>query len=808
MIRRWQALRGAVAGMVLGLAATMAAAAQSGVTVRGVVVDESGGAVAGATVRLGGGGTQTRTTSTDSTGGFAFDGVAPASLQIEASQPSFVPATTTVTVGASDPGVVRLVLTVSAVREAITVTGAATDAVTLDAPVGTGSRLPLTVRDTPATVTIVGRTLIDERGATDTQEILKSVPGLTAAAPPGSAGSVTYRGFGTSQITQLFNGITVQYDAIAARPVDAWVYDRVEVVGGPSTFLYGAGAVGGSINYVTKIADAARNSASAQLRAGSFGTIEAAAGVNRRFSTGRVRHAVRLDANQSTTDGFVDDAGRSALTSAASWRADVGARVSHTLAGEYQHEQADRPYWGTPLLNPTTGQGRILAGTRFTNYNSADGVYEQTVGWARSITDVTLGAVRLRNTGYYYDALRDYRNVEVYRFSADNSTISRASPLLQRHDQQLKGSRLEAATSMHILGRESDWSAGLDVSANTQTRFPLSLSSTVSVVNPTTFTTETFFSIPGMVPGFTPDRTNDVTTLAAFVENRTRLTDAVSLVTALRSERIRLEGTNRRPATISATNPAYFENIYTPVTGRAGLMASPAAAVNVYLQVSTAADPPAGILTTASFAQVRDFDLTTGQQVEGGAKVDLPGGLGSATVSVFRIVRKNLAMPDPLNPGTTVPIGQQSSRGVEAALALRPLRRVRAEVNYAFVDATFDDFVENVGGVAVSRNGNLPTNTPRQVANAWVTVTPTPRVDVGADGRLVSRRYGNAANTIYDGDYRLFSAFATVRLGTRAVVTGRVRNLTDAVYAASVTGTPMFFLGAPRSADVTVRVTF
>ena len=61
-------------------------------------------------------------------------------------------------------------------------------------------------------------------------------------------------------------------------------------------------------------------------------------------------------------------------------------------------------------------------------------------------------------------------------------------------------------------------------------------------------------------------------------------------------------------------------------------------------------------------------------------------------------------MPDPLNPGTTVPIGQQSSRGVEAALALRPLRRVRAEVNYAYVDATFDDFVENVGGGAVSRS--------------------------------------------------------------------------------------------------------
>ena len=787
-------------------AATLSA--QSGVSVTGAVIDESGGAVTGATVRLAGGAAGTRTTTTDGAGRFAFAGVVAGAHVVEVAHSSFVPASVPIAVDASAPPPLRIVLAVSAVREAVTVTAPASGTVTLDAAAGAGSRLPLTVRDTPATITIVGRALIEERGATDTQEVLKSVPGLTAAAPPGSAGSVTYRGFGASQITQLFNGITVQYDAIAARPVDAWIYDRVEVIGGPSTFLYGAGAVGGSINYVTRIADAARNSASAQLRAGSFGTLEGAAGVNRRFATGRVRHALRLDANQSTTAGFVDDAHRSALTSAASWRVDLGPRLSHTLAGEYQHEQADRPYWGTPLLNPAAGQGRILAGTRFTNYNSADGVYEQTVGWARSITELTLGAVRLRNTGYFYDALRDYRNVEVYRFTADNSAVSRTSPLLQRHDQRLKGSRLEASASMRVLGRDSDWSAGLDVSANRQTRFPLSLSSTVSVVHPTTFSTETFFSIPGMAPGFTPDRTNDVTTLAAFVENRTRLTRMVSLVSALRGERIRLEGTNRRPATVSATNPAYFENVYTPLTGRAGLMVSPSRALNLYLQVSTAADPPAGILTTASFAQVRDFDLTTGQQVEGGAKIDLPGRLGSATASAFRIVRKNLAMPDPLNPGTTVPIGQQSSRGLEVALSLTPLRAVRAEANYAYVDATFDDFVENIGGVAVSRNGNLPTNTPRQVANAWVTVTPLPRIDLGADGRLVSRRYGNAANTIHDGDYRLFSAFATVRLGTRAVVTGRVRNLTDAVYAASVTGTPMFFLGAPRSADVTVRVTF
>lgn len=442
------------------------------------------------------------------------------------------------------------------------------------------------------------------------------------------------------------------------------------------------------------------------------------------------------------------------------------------------------------------------------NYNSTDGIYEQQVTWARSVTNAQLGGWRLTNTAYFYDALRDYRNVEVYRFDNTNTSVTRSSPLLTRHDQRLTGNRLDASYSMRLAAIESDWAVGLDVSANRQTRFPLSLSSTVSVVDPVHFTTEPFFSIPGMAPGFRPDRTNQVHTVAAFVENRTRLSSALSVVSALRAERIRLEGLNLRPETVSPTNPAGFENIYKPVTGRVGLVFAPNPAANLYVQFSTAADPPAGILTTASFAQVLDFDLTKGQQVEVGAKWNLPGTLGSATASVFRIVRKNLAIADPLNPGVTIPVGQQSSRGLEIAASLRPVSRVRAEANYAFVDATFDDLVENVGGVAMSRNGNVPPNVPAHVGNVWVTVTPLPFLDVGVDGRWVSSRFGNPANSIGDTAYALYGAFASWRLASRLLVTGRLRNLADSVYAASITGTPMFFLGAPRAADVTVRVDF
>src|SRR5690606_38004812 len=88
----------------------------------------------------------------------------------------------------------------------------------LDTPTETGGRLGLTPRETPASVNVVDRLTIEARGAQDTQEILRAIPGVTAHNAPGNIG-VSYRGFGGGSIAQLFNGINVQY-SIAARPVD------------------------------------------------------------------------------------------------------------------------------------------------------------------------------------------------------------------------------------------------------------------------------------------------------------------------------------------------------------------------------------------------------------------------------------------------------------------------------------------------------------------------------------------------------------------------------------------------------------
>ncbi len=688
--------------------------------------------------------------------------------------------------------------------EVVVQESAESNPVGLDKKSATASRLGLTVRETPATVTVIDRQLIEERGIETTQEALKSIPGVTTSSAPGSPGAVFYRGFSGSSVTQLFNGITVQYDVIAARPVDSWIYDRVEAVGGPSTFLYGAGAVGGSINYITKLANREGNLTEFKAGYGSYDATQLAGGINHQLADS---HYLRLDVNRNAMNGWSDGTRREAWQLAGSWLWDLAPALNHVLAVEYQHEKVDRPYWGTPLLKPVSGKIAIDEETRFKNYNAHDGIYEQTVKWARSVLEYKASdTLKLRNTAYHYDALRDYRNVETYAFNATNTAVTRSSAYLQRHDQELNGDRLEFTWDSHLGALASSWAGGLDYSVNRQTRYPLSVAGPFGSVNPYIFSTADFFSLPGLSNTYTPDRSNKVTTLALFLENRTRLTQQLSLLTGLRRDEIDLEVTNHR--TVSATNPAYFKRTYQPVTGRVALAYDLTPNANVYVQYSTAADPPAGILTTASYSQVQDFDLTTGKQIELGSKFSFDEGRGAGTVAVYDITRKNIAVSDPNNPGTTIPVGQQSSRGLELTGAYRIMPRLQVAANMSFVDARYDEFNETVGGVAVSRAGNRPSNIPKRVGNLWLTYTPATDWEIGGDIRHVSSRYADSANTVSDGAYNLLGAFVSYRLDRSTRIVARGKNLTDKIYAENLSGTNMAYLGAPRTFDISIQTAF
>ncbi|MWV18421.1 TonB-dependent siderophore receptor [Pseudomonas sp. L-22-4S-12] len=680
--------------------------------------------------------------------------------------------------------------------------------VSLDQPIKTGSRLGLSARETPASVSVADRSLIEARGAKDTQDVINGMTGVNASANPGYGGFVSYRGFTAGQITQLYNGIGMSYSS-ANRPVDAWIYDRVELLGGPSTFLYGAGAVGGSINYITKLASREEQALQGRVRYGSYDSSELSLGINQALSSGpEPRHFARLDVSRTAGDGYMDRNERESTSTAFSILSDLTPDLSHTLALEYQEDREDSPYWGSPLRNPVGGTMKIDEDRRFENYNVADGRYEQRVRWLRSIIDYRIDdSTSLQNTLYHYDAQRDYRNLENYRYNADNSLVRRYSALLQRHDQRVDGNRFELRHDRQLFGLFSQWSAGLDYSLNRQRLHPNSAFSSApyDTVDAEYFDPGSFSDIPGVNGGLHKQRQHEVTTLAGFLENRLELSPRLALLTGLRYDHLHMEVSNY--GAVTPTSPAFFERTWEPVTGRAGLVYALTPAANVYVQYSTAADPPAGSLASATYSQVGLYDLTTGEQWEAGSKFDFLDGRGSATLALYEIVRRDFTVKDSSNPNLTVQAGQQTSRGIELAGKLQVTAKLLAEANYAYVDAQYDQFNESVGGQSVSRKGNSPSNVPDHVANAWLSYDIAPAWQAGVDARYVASVFADNANSLKAPSYSLYGAFARYRVDRHSTLTARVRNLTDEVYARQAYGS-LYYMGAPRSFELALDTRF
>ncbi|MDR0280396.1 MAG: TonB-dependent receptor [Paucimonas sp.] len=668
----------------------------------------------------------------------------------------------------------------------------------LDTPIDSGSRLHLSPRENPASVSVADRATMERIGARSFQDAANALPGVNASAPPGWGGYVAYRGFNGAQIAQLFNGINVQYGA-AGRPVGAWIYDRVELLGGPSSFLNGSGAVGGSLNMVTKLASRDADILEGRVSYGRYDTWETAIGVNKALNDGPgPRHYARLDYSRTGSNGYIDRQENNAGNLAFSLLSDINEQLSHTLAIEYLEEKEDSPYWGTPVLRPLTGTLHIDRHTRFDNYNVEDGRYEQRTRWLRSITDYRFNDdTRLRNTFYHYDGQRDYRNLEVYRYTADNRALQRSGGYRQRHDQEVNGNRIELTHLGQVFGLASDWAFGLDYNHNQQTNYPLSKGA-FDTVDPHAFEPGHFLDIPGMDASRAKGRSTTTDTTSAFVENRTRLTDRLALVSALRYDHLDFEVVDH----VARTG---LDRRWDAITGRLGLVYDLTSSVSLYTQYSTSAEPPGGTLTSASIGQVGDLDLSRGRQVEVGSKFDFLDGRGSATAAAYRIVRKNISVPSSTQPNVTEQAGQQTSTGIELAASFKITPQLLASGNFAWVRAEYDEFNESIGGTVYSRAGKTPVNIPERTANLWLTYDIAPSWQVGVDARYVAAVYADTANSMWVPSYTLYGLSMSHDLDKHTKVSARLRNLTDEVYARFIhQSNTQYYVGEPRSLEVAV----
>ena len=352
-----------------------------GANVSGTVVDESGARVPGATVMLTGPVRDTRVT--DSTGEYRFARIPPGDYEIVASTSGFASARTAVSVGTGAVSVPPLTLAVAGLGETVVVSA---------------SRSESTVLDAPATMTVVPASTLEALPSQSYADVLRTIPGMNVVQLSARDMNVTSRQatstLATSQLALLdgrslyldFFGL-VLWDMVPTNPGDI---RQIEVVRGPASAVWGANALTGVVNIITKSPREAAGLTSLTIGGGlfsrDFGSTEGQ-GAGGLFSTTistshalSDRWSIRLSAGYFGSDAFARPVGRVpeiADPRDPTGRTRVGgatypADAEGTFGTAYKNQGTSQPKFDA-RIDQELSNGRVtyaggVAGTRGTIY--------------------------------------------------------------------------------------------------------------------------------------------------------------------------------------------------------------------------------------------------------------------------------------------------------------------------------------------------------------------------------------------------------------------------------------------------------
>lgn len=702
-------------------------------------------------------------------------------------------------------------------------TPAATDAAPSQSPLNTNgvvasaSRLGLNVREIPATVEVIDQNKIRDQGYRTTTEVAQGAVGVTGGDGPGEPGAFSMRGFSNSQVNILYNGIKIGPQNMTSRYMDTANLDSVEILKGPASLLSGEGATGGAINFVNK------QPTSGPVQNEAFFSYDSLNSFRSSYGSGGSTNVqgldYRFDISRSSLNGFIDDTDTKTFNVSGQLNYKISENLKIWGAIEYKEDHSNA-YWGTPLvstaysgpnathgivsgtyvsndngtnLGPVTIDGRTLT----TNYNVANNYVNANELWVRGGFELAINdELTLKSQVYNYDAQRQWQNSEVAAFNSLLNMVDRER-FFVAHDQELVGNITDLTWNTKIAGMDNRLVttvavSNLDFGRPGAANFP---HDDVPLVDPS----------PGLYGVLTTqNQTAVINNQSLSFEDRLKITQAFALIGGVRVEGIEL-GRNSTDITGADKAGFPFSKDWTPVTGRIGYTWEPIKGMTFYSQYATGADVAANNIFL--LASNQPLNLTTSQTCETGVKQLLWGDKAEWSLSLFDIDRQNVYAAA---GGMMLNIaGQENSKGVEIAGAIKPTTAWKFWGNFAFVNARYADY-DFAGG---SYSGNTPPNVPAVVANAGASYRFDTRlpVEIGMSARYVGDRYNSDANTVIMNAYTVADAYVFVDIPKyffpavdQTRVTFRVRNLFNREYA--VWGDPFYpdqiLLGAPRTYEL------
>ena len=545
----------------------------------------------------------------------------------------------------------------------------------------TGTKTDTPLKDVPQSVQVVPRAVIEDQQDNRLVDVLQNVSNVQPGSTIGNrAENFTIRGFRTEAFAR---------DGVVNNPLftnetflDLSNVERVEVLKGPASVLFGQGDPGGLVNIVTKKPQR-EFGAGGSLEYGSFDFRRGEADVTGPLDAGGSLTARLTGAWQKTETfrNFFSQSDRKAVSPTLQWQPNDATTLTVNLDYTEQSQPFDR--------------GLVAVGGKV-----VDVPYDRYFGEDFSRFDSKKVALQTRLEHEVSDWLT-IRQVSRFdrgtslRVSADPRSIS-ASGVLTRQariqnddtdyaDFTLDGTaRFDTGPFSHTLltggeygraRRDLDW-----VTA--------SLSS-INVFDPT------YGATPGTY-GAQTVQSAAVDTYAYYLQDQIDLTAQVKLLAGGRFDYF--DQDNAR------------NGVSTPQSGhafspRAGLVWQPVPVLSLYASYTESFKPQTGTDVNGS-----PFAPETGQQYEIGTKADLIPDQLSATLALFNLTRQNVTTSDPNNSGESIATGEQRSRGVELDVTgnLQPGWQVIASAAYLDTEVTKDNDFQGAQLVGAPRwSGSL-----------------------------------------------------------------------------------------------------
>lgn len=646
---------------------------------------------------------------------------------------------------------------------------------------GTKTDVPLI--ETPQSVSVVTREQIEAQGADSLDQAFDYTPGIFSlgggANRRGSTG-FTVRGFNVTGSAPLYvNGSKFPINSLsgAAEPFN---YERVELVKGPASILYGQAAPGGIINLVTK-RPTAEPLRELGVELGSYDRQQVTADFGGPIdSDGEWGYRVTglYRDSDSMVDYIPDD--RVAISPTVVWRPSDSTTLT-LLTSYYDNETVydyGKPFQGSALPNPNgkIKPERFVGEPGFNRFDTTG----YTVGYLfeHAFTE----QLQFRQNVLYFDYDSEYRDISTLRLSAGSNSRRIDRSAYTREDDDYGYSIDNQLQYKLQTGRiEQTFLLGVDYSWREFER--LQHSGTVGsldVYAPVYGSPVTINPVPAS------HNVTESTQTGVYVQDHIKFDQHWVLLLGGRWDQADNESKNRVNGGKTDTDADAF-------TGRVGMLYLFDSGFAPYISYSESFQPASG---TDFFGNT--FDPTTGEQYEAGVKYEPKNVNASVTLSVYELTQQNVSTADPDHPGFSIQTGEVRSRGVELEARASLADNLDLIGSYAKTDT---EITESNGPDL----GRKLVSAPEDMASLWVDYTlsggPADGLGLAAGVRYVGHSYNND-NSIKVDDYTLLDLAIRYQLQQWRFALN-VKNALDKEYIASCTFA--CFYGDERTVNLSAK---